>query len=112
MKKAIVFTASIISLMTFATGQLDGTSYCRKLKGVLGNPEAILQHCISFDKGFASDSANTFFGNPPAAPVEYQMDNKRVIFGTQEYELSDDASILTTINGSSIAGTIFTRCQP
>ncbi len=109
MKKAIVFTASLISCIAFATDQLDGASYCREVKGTLGNPDAIIQHCISFDGGYATDSANTFFGNPPGPAVEYQMNGKRVMFGTKEYELSQDGTLLTSIQGSTIAGTIFTR---
>lgn len=108
MKKNITITMIFISSFIYATNELDGKSYCRQIKGCLGNPYAIIDHCISFAEGSAVDSARTFFGNPPPAPIEYKIEGNVIIFGDNKYEISDDGNMITAINASSIAGTRFT----
>lgn len=107
MKKNIAITMMFISSFIYATNELDGKSYCRQIKGCLGNPNAIIEHCISFAEGSAVDSANNFFGKS-AAPIEYKIEGNVIIFGDNKYEISDDRNIITAIDASSIAGTRFT----
>ncbi len=67
------------------------------------------KHCIGFSKGLATDSANTFFGNPPPPEhSEYRVEANQIIFGSSVYDISEDGTKLTTIKGSTTAGTVLT----
>jgi hypothetical protein len=102
---AVTFTNAA---MATVPGRLDTRSYCRKIvsDGSFGQPKGERKHCLRFENFRVTDDANTFFGNPPET-FHYSVDGSRVTFGTSEYELSVDQQTLTTIEGSTIAGTEF-----
>lgn len=107
MKRIIFFVlAAITSFSILAVQSLNGKTFCRKLKGSLGNPNAEIQHCIRFYENTVSEDAG-FWGNPPSAPISYIVNEQNeVIFGDNIYKLSDDGRSIVTIKGSFIKDTV------
>ncbi len=104
----LVVAALIASAPAFAReGELDGNSYCRTVisDGMFGQPKGERQHCVSFKEGVATDSANTFFGNPPER-APYTVKGRIVSFGKSKFVIAKDESDLVAISGSVAEGTV------
>lgn len=88
---------------------LEGKTFCRKIvsDGMFGQPKGERKHCISFSDGIATDGANTFFGNPPES-APYEIRGYTVAFGDSVYEISIYQDEITTLEGSTHEGTVFT----
>ncbi len=105
---ALGVTLASISSLAGSTGSLDGKSYCRTVisEGYFGQPKGERQHCISFNNGVATDTSNTFFGNPPER-FPYATRGLQVMFDNSTYVLSARKTMLKTVKGSTTAGTVF-----
>ena len=108
--KTLITIACILSANSaFAlAGPLDGKTFCRQVQtgGMFGQPAGARKNCISFDKGFATDNANSFFGNPPSVEA-YQTDGTKVTFGQSSYVLIDQGITMVAVQGSATSGTTY-----
>lgn len=107
MKNLVIFLAFAL----FATGAqatspiyaepLDGMKFCRTMSsdGLFGQPEGDFIHCVSFEAGWATDNANSFFGNAPEG-FDYSV-WEDVIFNLHtgkatEYKISDEGLVMVS----------------
>jgi hypothetical protein len=103
------FYAAILVLVTAACGNdsknnnktqtalsVTGKQFCRIVKGdgTLGTPIGEFNHCVSFTENEATDTASSFFGNPPET-LQYRVQGDLVEFKrddqwTTEYKIEKD----------------------
>jgi hypothetical protein len=66
-----------ISLIMTIAGNVLAADYCRKVAtgGMFGQPKGERDHCVTLDEETftLTDNASSFFGNPPEAPLPYQI---------------------------------------
>lgn len=106
----LLASASLLPALAQAgeASPLDGKSYCRTIvsNGDFGQPKGSRKHCLSFSNGYAKDTANTFFGNPPEM-MPYELNERILTFGKSKFVVARNLEDLVAISGSTSEGTVF-----
>ena len=107
MKILIVTLLTWTSAISAQAGELDGKTFCRTVvsDGSFGQPRGEREHCVVFEEDSMTDTANTFFGNPPETIAYVLVVGKVLVVkdGKLESPYQADAKLKTLKKTNGVA---------